>query len=284
VTSDSFGMNAGAHPGAGDVRGQGAHDGAAGAGGEPAFQFRDRRRIDPNSGAVRSGAALPDPGSVAANPANPANAAQPITGTVTAASQELAAAKQEAAERTADLQRITAEYANYRKRTDRDRAHATLAGKALVIGELLSVLDDLDSADRHGDLVGPFKAVADRLVASLSKQGLAAFGADGDLFDPTVHEAVQFGTSTEVDHPTVTSVFRRGYTLSDRVLRPAVVVVTGPEHGEPGGTAPGGEVADLDDADQAAADSPPAEDAPGVPSDDSAAAQAAAGDTDDTAE
>jgi molecular chaperone GrpE len=193
---------------------------------------------------------LPDPGSAAADPANPANAAQPVTGRVTTDSEELAAAKLEAAERTTDLQRITAEYANYRKRTDRDRAMATVAGKAAVIAELLSVLDDLDRAEQHGDLAGPFKAVADRLTEALTRQGLIAFGTAGDAFDPTVHEAVQFDTSADVDHPTVTAVFRRGYTLSDRVLRPAVVVVTGPDQGkasvaasfsagDPGSGAPG---------------------------------------------
>ena len=147
MSPDSHGSFGGAPRGGGDVR-------PPGASGEPAFQFKDRRRIDPDSGAVRSGSGLPDPGSAAADPANPANAAQPVTGRVTADSEELAAAKLEAAERTADLQRITAEYANYRKRTDRDRAMATVAGKAAVIGELLSVLDDLDRAEQHGDLGG----------------------------------------------------------------------------------------------------------------------------------
>jgi molecular chaperone GrpE len=237
-----------------------------GGAGEPAFQFKDRRRIDPQSGTARAGGGVPQPGSASANPGDPANAGQPITATITAASAELAAAKQEAAERTADLQRITAEYANYRKRTDRDRAQATVAGKAAVIGELLSVLDDLDRAEQHGDLSGPFKAVADRLVDTLTRQGLAGYGAEGDAFDPTVHEAVQFSASDGVDHPMVATVFRRGYTLSDRVLRPAVVVVVGPEHdarppeaassgGAPGGApgaasgSPDGSTDDTDDTD-----------------------------------
>lgn len=254
-----------------DVHGSGAHGSSGGpahpgGGDEPAFQFKDRRRIDPNSGAVRLGSGLPDPGSAAADPGNPANASQPVTGTVTAASVELEAAKQEAAERTADLQRITAEYANYRKRTDRDRAQATLAGKAVVIGELLSVLDDLDRADQHGDLTGPFKSVADRLTGVLSKEGLAAFGAEGDAFDPTVHEAVQFGTSVEVEHPTVTAVFRRGYTLADRVLRPAVVVVTGPEHGDAGAST----ADDASGAPSGASDAEGASGAGGASTDDTA--------------
>jgi molecular chaperone GrpE len=177
---------------------------------------------------------LPQPGSAAANPGDPANAGQPVTATVTGGSAEsaaeLAAARQQAAERTADLQRITAEYANYRKRVERDKQHATVAGKAAVMADLLGVLDDVDRADAHGDLTGAFKTVTDKLVAALQRLGLAHYGAVGDEFDPNLHEAVQFATSPEVDHPTVTAVLRVGYLFDERVLRPAVVGVTGPEH------------------------------------------------------
>ena len=92
------------------------------------------------------------------------------------------------------------------------------------------MLDDLDRARAHGDLVGSFGAVADKLTGALTKLGLSRLGAVGDHFDPAVHEAVQFGTSTEVAEPTVTAVFRSGYTLGEKLVRPAVVVVTGPEH------------------------------------------------------
>ena len=145
---------------------------------------------------------------------------------------ELALAKMEIAERTTDLQRVTAEYANYRKRVDRDRESMVTAAKATVVADLLTVLDDLDRAQAHGDLSGAFKAVADRLTGVLEKAGLAGFGDDGDAFDPAVHEAVQFGTAADVQVPTVTSVFRRGYHFGDKLLRPAVVVVTGPENDE----------------------------------------------------
>jgi molecular chaperone GrpE len=113
---------------------------------------------------------------------------------------------------------------------DRDRESVVTAAKAGVVLELLTVLDDLDRARTHGDLVGSFGAVADRLTAALTKLGLARLGAVGDHFDPAVHEAVQFETSTEVTEPTVTAVFRSGYTLGEKLVRPAVVVVTGPEH------------------------------------------------------
>ncbi len=171
----------------------------------------------------------------AADPGDPNNASQPLTVDLSAA--ELDLARQEAAERTADLQRITAEYANYRKRVDRDRESVITTAKASVITELLTVLDDLDRARTHGDLVGSFGAVADKLTGALAKQGLTPVGAVGDPFDPAVHEAVQFSTSTEVTEPTVTAVFRNGYRLGEKLVRPAVVVVTGPEHEAAGGSA-----------------------------------------------
>jgi molecular chaperone GrpE len=209
--------------------------GDGGPPGDRQFEVRDKRRIDPATGELRD---LPQPGSAAANPGDPANAGQPVTATITADSAELAAARQEAAERTADLQRITAEYANYRKRVERDKQAATVAGKAAVVADLLAVLDDLDRAEAHGDLTGGFKTVADKLIGMLQRQGLAHYGAVGDEFDPNVHEAVQFGTAPDVQHPTVTGVLRLGYTFGDRVLRPAVVAVTGPEHpAEPAGDA-----------------------------------------------
>ncbi|MGH3985112.1 MAG: nucleotide exchange factor GrpE, partial [Pseudonocardiaceae bacterium] len=132
-------------------------------------------------------------------------------------------------ERTADLQRISAEYSNYRRRVERDRQLVIALAKAQVAGGLLTVLDDIERAQEHGDLSGPFKAVADKLVAGLQVHGLEAFGAIGDGFDPGVHEAVHHDTSPDVHEPTVTNVLRRGYRLGERVLRPAMVAVTDAE-------------------------------------------------------
>ncbi|WP_018330539.1 nucleotide exchange factor GrpE [Actinomycetospora chiangmaiensis] len=129
-------------------------------------------------------------------------------------------------ERTEDLKRLSAEYANYRRRVERDR-EATVAGaKAQVAGELLTVLDDVERARQHGDLTGAFKVVADRLSETLQRAGLAGFGEVGDAFDPSVHEAVASASSAEVDGPTVTTVMRRGYRFGEKVLRPAMVEVT----------------------------------------------------------
>jgi molecular chaperone GrpE len=129
------------------------------------------------------------------------------------------------AERTESLQRVSAEYANYRRRVERDREGTVANAKAQIAGELLTVLDDIDRAATHGDLNGPFKVVADRLTETLQRAGLTAFGAEGDAFDPGVHEAVAQETSPDVTGPTVSTVMRRGYRFGDRVLRPAMVAV-----------------------------------------------------------
>ena len=142
---------------------------------------------------------------------------------------ELDSLRAELDERTRDLQRLSAEYANYRKRVDRDRGLAAEQTTAHVLSALLPVLDDLDRAREHGDLVGPFGAVADQLITATGKFGLTPFGEKGDPFDPTRHEAVAHLTSAEVTEPTCVEVMRRGYLLGDRLLRPAMVAVADPE-------------------------------------------------------
>ncbi|GAA4896942.1 nucleotide exchange factor GrpE [Actinomycetospora straminea] len=146
---------------------------------------------------------------------------------------ELERVRAELAERTADLQRVSAEFANYRRRTERERESTVAGAKASVAGELLTVLDDVERAQTHGDLTGPFKVVADRLTETLHRAGLQPFGAEGDAFDPSVHEAVAHETSPDVSAPTVTTVMRRGYRFGDKVLRAAMVGVTDSD-----GTAP----------------------------------------------
>ena len=142
---------------------------------------------------------------------------------------ELAALRGDVDELTRDLQRITAEYANYRKRVERDRALAGEQAVGGVLAALLPVLDDIDRARDHDDLVGPFGSVAEQLVNALSKFGLTPFGEKGDPFDPTRHEAVAHQTSAEVTEPTCVGILRRGYLLGSRLLRPALVAVADPE-------------------------------------------------------
>ncbi|MFI6227232.1 nucleotide exchange factor GrpE [Micromonospora echinospora] len=142
---------------------------------------------------------------------------------------ELEALRAELEERTRDLQRVSAEYANYRKRVDRDRALVGEQATGAVLTALLPILDDLDRAREHGDLVGPFGTVAEQLTTALGKFGLTVFGEQGDPFDPTRHEAVAHQTSAEVSEPTCVQVMRRGYQLGERLLRPAMVAVADPE-------------------------------------------------------
>ncbi|GAA2666580.1 MULTISPECIES: nucleotide exchange factor GrpE [Actinosynnema] len=182
----------------------------------------DLRRIDPETGEIRAESAA-DTTSPAGSGGGKHAAPEPEGVAEVDPAAEL---KAQLDERTADLQRLTAEYANYRKRVERDREVVVATAKAKVVGDLLGVLDDVERAGQHGDLTGAFKAVADKLVAALTATGLEGFGEAGEAFDPAVHEAVQHSTSPDVPGPTVTAVFRRGYRFADRVLRPAMVVVT----------------------------------------------------------
>ncbi|OKH66074.1 heat shock protein GrpE [Mycobacterium sp. SWH-M3] len=167
----------------------------------------DKRRIDPETGEVRE--AVPTPEGSA-----PAAAGAP----------ETAGDSDEVAELKSTLQRVKAEYDNYRKRALRDQQLIAERSKAAVVTQLLGVLDDLDRARSHGDLEsGPLKSVADKLAGALEGLGLSAFGEEGDEFDPSLHEAVQH--EGEGTHPIVGTVMRRGYKVGDQVVRHAMVGV-----------------------------------------------------------
>lgn len=130
---------------------------------------------------------------------------------------------------TADLQRLQAEYSNYRKRVERDRAVAAEIAVASVLSELLATLDDIDRAAQHGELAGGFKSVADQLISTTTKLGLEKYGTDGDEFDPQIHEALMHDTSADVKVATASKILQPGYKFKERVLRPARVSVTDPE-------------------------------------------------------
>ncbi len=130
---------------------------------------------------------------------------------------------------TEDLQRLTAEYANYRKRVDRDRVVDREAAFALVMSELLPILDNIERADEHGELSGGFKAVADQLAAVTERLGLTKFAEVNVAFDPTIHEALMHETSPDVTETSVTKVLQPGYKFKERVIRPARVAVADPE-------------------------------------------------------
>ena len=132
---------------------------------------------------------------------------------------------------TEDLQRLQAEYSNYKKRVDRDRALAGDYAVSGVLTELLPILDDLDRASQHSELTGGFKAVADQITNITHKLGLEKFGETSTSFDPNIHEALMHETSSEIKETTVTKILQPGYKYKERILRPARVVVTDPEHG-----------------------------------------------------
>ena len=135
----------------------------------------------------------------------------------------------EVATLTSDLQRLQAEYANYRKRVDRDRVSTTEFAFASVLLEFLPILDDLDRAAEHGELIGGFKAVADRINATVEKLGLTKFAQAPVTFNPEIHEALMHETSKDVTEPTATKILQPGYKFKERVIRPARVAVTDPE-------------------------------------------------------
>lgn len=138
------------------------------------------------------------------------------------------------AERTESLQRVSAEYANYRRRTERERSQAGDNAKAKFATQLLPLLDDLDLAEQHGDLSeGPMKAFADKFRAIVSGQGITEFGAEGDEFNPEIHEAVQ--DLSQGDSKVVGTVLRKGYMIGDRLVRNAMVIIADPaeQAGEP---------------------------------------------------
>ncbi|WP_156690284.1 nucleotide exchange factor GrpE [Mycobacterium sp. Marseille-P9652] len=171
----------------------------------------DKRRIDPETGEVRSPAPGPAPGGSA-------------PGEFSGETPEEA---DKAAELLGDLQRVQADFANYRKRALRDQQAAADRAKAGVVTELLGVLDDLERARKHGDLdSGPLKSVADKLMSALTGLGLTAFGEEGEDFDPVLHEAVQHeGDGGEGSKPVIGTVMRQGYKLGEQVLRHALVAV-----------------------------------------------------------
>jgi molecular chaperone GrpE len=148
---------------------------------------------------------------------------------------DLADAQSKVAALTEDLQRLQAEYVNYKRRVDRDRALVLENAKFTVLSSMLPVLDDLDRAREHGELEGGFKAVADSLERIVAGQGLVKFGKPGDEFDPNYHEALLHSHSPDVTTTTCQTIVSAGYQIGDRVVRPAQVTVVDPEPAQAAG-------------------------------------------------
>jgi len=213
---------------------------------------RDKRRIDPQTYQVREprATAAPSPEGTdtpgAKPPVNDATSTQAgqVPGQIEAQAEqnaggseggqgaaqanELADLKVALAERTGDLQRLQAEYINYKRRVDRDRDVTRKAGIEGVLKDFLPVLDDLRSAREHEELSGGFKAVADEVERIAGKYGLESFGQAGDPFDPHIHEALLHAHATGIDGPTCVEILQAGYRIGDKVLRPARVAVAEP--------------------------------------------------------
>lgn len=134
-------------------------------------------------------------------------------------------------ERTADLQRLQAEYQNYRRRVERDRVTVKEIASANLLSELLPVLDDIGRAREHGELVGGFKSVAESLETVVAKLGLQQFGKEGEPFDPTVHEALMHSYAPDVTETTCVAILQPGYRIGERTIRPARVAVAEPQPG-----------------------------------------------------
>jgi len=225
--------------------------------------IHDHRRIDPVTGQVRgkhaaskpagtTGAGRPAAGPEPAGPGedqpqeqreerdapetpeSPEEAPEMVTGHVVTDGKQAADFAARLAERTADLQRLQAEYANYRKRVDRDRAAVREQAVAGTLAGLLPVLDAIDQAREHGELSGGFKSVADSLQAALGRLGLVTYGEKGDPFDPKVHEALTHSYSSDVTEDTCVEVLQPGYKVGERILRPARVAVAEPATGPDG--------------------------------------------------
>ncbi|WP_327067905.1 nucleotide exchange factor GrpE [Kitasatospora sp. NBC_01250] len=151
------------------------------------------------------------------------------------ASDGLATAKRELAERTADLQRLQAEYQNYRKRVERDRLTVREIAVSNILETLIPVLDDIGRAREHGEVTGGFKSVSDNLETVVAKLGLQQFGKEGEPFDPNLHEALMHSYSSDVTEDTCVQVLQPGYRIGERIIRPAMVAVAEPQPGAPSG-------------------------------------------------
>ncbi|MYS91172.1 MULTISPECIES: nucleotide exchange factor GrpE [Streptomyces] len=148
-------------------------------------------------------------------------------------------------ERTADLQRLQAEFQNYRRRVERDRIAVKEIAIANLLTELLPVLDDIGRAREHGELVGGFKSVAESLESTAAKMGLQQFGKEGEPFDPTIHEALMHSYAPDVTETTCVAILQPGYRIGERTIRPARVAVAEPQPGAQ--TVKADETADADD-------------------------------------
>jgi molecular chaperone GrpE len=177
-----------------------------------------------------------------ADPGSPAGDASPSGDS--GAAKELETVRGQLSERTADLQRLQAEYQNYRRRVERDRIAVREIAISNLLTELLPVLDDIGRAREHGELVGGFKSVGESVETVVAKLGLQQFGKEGEPFDPLVHEALMHSYSPDVSETTCVQILQPGYRIGERTIRPARVAVAEPQPGAQGRSDDGADASD----------------------------------------
>ena len=185
----------------------------------------------PSGGTPDDAAEAAEPTSMEEGPAAPAGDASSKTAETAGLTAQLDQIRSALSERTGDLQRLQAEYQNYRRRVERDRVTVKEIAVATLLTELLPVLDDIGRAREHGELVGGFKSVAESLETVVAKMGLQQFGKEGEPFDPTIHEALMHSYAPDVTETTCVAILQPGYRIGERTIRPARVAVAEPQPG-----------------------------------------------------
>ncbi|WP_328680987.1 nucleotide exchange factor GrpE [Streptomyces sp. NBC_01261] len=183
---------------------------------------------------VPSGATPDDAEPQAASPSSSGEGAAPAgdaSAQIAGLTAQLDQVRKALEERTADLQRLQAEFQNYRRRVERDRIAVKEVAVANLLTELMPTLDDIGRAREHGELVGGFKSVAESLETAASKMGLQQFGKEGEPFDPTIHEALMHSYAPDVTETTCVAILQPGYRIGERTIRPARVAVAEPQPG-----------------------------------------------------
>jgi molecular chaperone GrpE len=182
---------------------------------------------------VPSGATPDDAEPQAASPSSGEGAAPAgdAAAQITGLTAQLDQVRKALEERTADLQRLQAEFQNYRRRVERDRIAVKEIAIANLLTELMPTLDDIGRAREHGELVGGFKSVAESLETAVAKMGLQQFGKEGEPFDPTIHEALMHSYAPDVTETTCVAILQPGYRIGERTIRPARVAVAEPQPG-----------------------------------------------------
>ncbi|MET7452775.1 nucleotide exchange factor GrpE [Streptomyces sp. NPDC005574] len=180
---------------------------------------------------VPSGATSDDAEPTAAPQEGAAPAGDSSAAQIAGLTAQLDQARKALEERTGDLQRLQAEFQNYRRRVERDRITVKEIAVASLLTELLPVLDDIGRAREHGELLGGFKSVAESLETVAAKMGLQQFGKEGEPFDPTIHEALMHSYAPDVTETTCVAILQPGYRFGERTIRPARVAVAEPQPG-----------------------------------------------------